>query len=284
MKIASLQGRSTLVSGTGLIDIESASGGEFPVQTDALIPALDELQAWLEADKPAATDPRIAADFLAEPSLLDAPLTRPRQVFALGLNYRSHANEVAMDLPKSPMIFTKFVSSLAGPGANIRLPGKSVDWEVELVAVIGQGGRDIPEHESLSRICAYCVGQDVTERNCQFENSPAQFGMAKSFANFSPIGPWLTTADELGDPQDLAIACHLDGETVQEARTSMMLFDLKTQVAYLSSICELYPGDIIFTGTPAGIGFSRNPQRFIQPGETLTSHIEQLGTLRNTFT
>jgi 2-keto-4-pentenoate hydratase/2-oxohepta-3-ene-1,7-dioic acid hydratase in catechol pathway len=181
------------------------------------------------------------------------------------------------------MIFTKFASSLTGPGATVELPAGNIDWEVEMVAVIGLGGRDISEEKATDHICAYCVGQDLSERTHQFENAPPQFSMAKSHKGFAPIGPWLTTSDEIDDPQNLAIACDLNGDRVQEARTSMMIFDLPTQIAYLSAICELYPGDIIFSGTPEGVGMSRTPQRFIQSGEILTSQIEKLGRLQKHF-
>lgn len=272
-----------IVGESGLVDINLASGGAFAAATDELIPVLDQVRAWYSSQQPAATDPRTQADLEADPSVLDAPLQHPAQIFAVGLNYSSHIAEVNMEVPASPMIFTKFPSSLTGPGATIPLPTATVDWEVELVAVIGKGGRDITEDEALGAICAYCVGQDISERTGQFADSPAQFCMAKSHRGFSPIGPWLTTADELANPQNLAIGCALDGETMQDANTSMMLFNLPRLIAYLSSICDLYAGDIIFTGTPDGIGLSKNPPRFIQPGETLMSHIETLGSLKNRF-
>ena len=153
-----------------------------------------------------------------------------------------------------------------------------------MVAVIGKGGRNISGENALEQICAYCVGQDISACTHQLELTHAQFSIAKSHQGFAPIGPWLTTVEEIENPQDLAIACDLDGDVVQETRTSMMIFDLPTQVAYLSSICELYPGDIIFTGTPEGVGLSCDPPRCIQPGETLNSRIESLGKMRNRFT
>ena len=284
MKIASINSRAVIVTEKGLVDINRASGGRFSARTDELIPVLDSVMAWYETESPAPTDPRSQEELEADLSQLDAPLTRPRQIFAIGLNYKSHADEVSMAVPASPMIFTKFASAITGPSATINLPQGSVDWEVEMVAVIGRGGRDIGRDSALEHICAYCVGQDISERDHQLANTPPQFSMAKSHKGFAPIGPWLTTADEVGNPQDLAISCDIDGVLVQESRTSMMLFDLPAQIAYLSSICELYPGDIIFTGTPEGVGMSRNPQRFLQPGETLTSLIESLGTLKNRFT
>ena len=205
----------------------------------------------------------------------------PRQIFAIGLNYKSHTDEVGMTQPENPMVFTKFASAIAGPGDDIPLPAETTDWEVELVAVIGRGGRNIGEGGALSHIAAYCIGQDISERTLQMADRPAQFSLAKSHQAFAPIGPWLTTADEIENPQDLEIGCDLDGEQLQKSRTSMMIFDLKTQISYLSGICELYVGDLIFTGTPAGVGFSRTPQKWLEKNKTLNSHIEGLGTLRN---
>ncbi|CAA0108011.1 Ureidoglycolate lyase [Halioglobus japonicus] len=283
MKIASINKRAVIVTEHGLIDINRASGGKFSSSTDELIPILDSVRAWYETEPPAPTDPRSQAELEADLSQLDPPLTRPRQIFAIGLNYKSHVEEVAMAMPSSPMIFTKFASAITGPSASVELPPGSVDWEVEMVAVIGRAGRNIDRDSALEHICAYCIGQDLSERDHQLENTPPQFSMAKSHKGFAPIGPWLTTADEIADPQNLAISCDIDGEMVQDSRTSMMLFDLPAQIAYLSSICELFPGDIIFTGTPEGVGMSRSPQRFLQKGETLTSRIESLGTMKNTF-
>lgn len=283
MKIANINGRAAIVADDGLVDINRASNGRFSAVTDELIPELDNILAWYASEQPGATDPSTRETLEANLAQLGPALTRPRQIFAVGLNYKSHVDEVEMVVPSSPMIFTKFASALAGPGDEITLPPGTVDWEVEMVAVIGRGGRNITKDKALEHVCAYCVGQDISERSHQMENSPPQFSMAKSHRGFAPIGPWLTTADEIDDPEGLAIACDLDGDVVQEANTSMMIFDLATQISYLSSICELYPGDIIFTGTPAGVGLSRSPQRFIQRGETLTSYIDRLGTMRNRF-
>lgn len=283
MKIANLNGRAVIVTESGLIDIQRASAGKFSEHTDELIPVLHSLMAWYETEKPAVTDPRTQADLESNLSQLGPPLIRPRQIFAIGLNYKSHADEVDMPIPSSPLIFTKFASALAGPGETIELPKGTVDWEIEMVAVIGRAGRNIPKDQALEHIAAYCLGQDISERTHQLENSPPQFSMAKSHKGFAPIGPWLTTADEVNNAADLSIACDLDGELVQDSRTSMMIFDLPAQISYLSSICELYPGDILFTGTPEGVGMSRVPPRFIASGETLNSRIESLGVMRNRF-
>ncbi|MCL4114070.1 UNVERIFIED_CONTAM: hypothetical protein GTU68_043588 [Idotea baltica] len=188
-----------------------------------------------------------------------------------------------MELPDQPMVFTKWTSSLAGPGAVVSLPADTVDWEVELVVVMGRGGRNIAASEAFEHIAGYCVGQDISERRLQMASSPAQFSLAKSLRNFSPIGPWLTTLDEVADPMDLAIGCHRDDEVLQQSRTSNLIFDVPTLIEYLSERIELLPGDMIFTGTPDGVGVGRRPRVFIKPGWTITSEIEGLGQMQTTF-
>ncbi len=281
MKIGSMNGRAIIITEQGNIDVNKASEGRFSAVTDELVLHLGDLKAWYLDVQPVVTSPISVKDFEKDLSLLDAPISRPRQVFAIGLNYKSHAAEVDMDIPSVPMVFTKFPSSITGPGNAIKLPPGTVDWEVELVAVIGKGGRNISKSNALEHISAYCVGQDISERTLQLSDKPPQFSLAKSHEGFAPIGPWLTTSDELVDPEDLLIECNIDGETVQEARTSMMIFDLSAQIEHLSSVCELYPGDIIFSGTPEGVGLSRKPPRFLEKGQTLNSSIEALGMLRN---
>jgi len=188
---------------------------------------------------------------------------RPSQVFAIGLNYRAHIEETGGSVPDRPLTFTKFASCLAGPRDDIPLVPGSVDWEVELVLVVGAG-------------CT--VGQDVSERELQRAGRPPQFSLAKSHKGFGPLGPWVT--DE-ADPADLAISCALNGEVVQASRTSDMVFGPAELLAYLGSVCDVRPGDLVFTGTPAGVGMSRTPPRYLQPGDVLVSTIEHIGSLVN---
>lgn len=283
MRLANVEGRACVVSDTGGVDLYDASDGGFGPLVDDVIGVLDELGGWL-ADVGPQLDPNLSTDALTDDlSRLGPPVTRPRQVFAIGLNYADHATESGLELPAQPMVFPKWVSSLAGPAASVKLPADSVDWEVELVAVIGKAGRNIEVADALDHVAGFCVGQDLSERNLQMASVPPQFGLAKSMANFSPTGPWLTTLDELDDPNDLAIGCSLGDEVLQSSRTSHLIFDVPTVVAYLSDHVELFVGDLIFTGTPDGVGFGRQPQRFIEPGWTITSEIEGLGRLVNSF-
>jgi 2-keto-4-pentenoate hydratase/2-oxohepta-3-ene-1,7-dioic acid hydratase in catechol pathway len=201
-------------------------------------------------------------------------------VFAIGLNYRSHAEESGMALPAVPATFTKFPASLAGPFDDVELVGTNVDWEVELVAVVGRRADRVAEPDAWSHIAGLTVGQDISDRDLQFA-AGAQFSLGKSRRGFGPMGPWLVTPDEFANPDDLALGCSVDGETVQDARTSDLIFDIPRLVAELSAVVPLLPGDVIFTGTPAGVGITRQPPRALQPGQVLETWIEGIGTIRN---
>ncbi len=283
MKIANIKGRAHIVTPTGGIDIEAASEGKFSADSQLIIAQLDSLKAWYEKTKP-AEDPSLSTDKLQQDlTRLEAPVPNPNQVFAIGLNYQAHTAEVGRALPLEPMIFTKFPSCIVGPGATVRLPADTVDWEVELVVVIGKSGRHISKASALDHIAGFCVGQDISERKLQKANNPPQFSIAKSYAGFGPIGPWLTSADEV-DMSHLSLTCEGGGEVLQDGNTEDMIFDVPTLIEYLSGICELRVGDIIFSGTPAGVGSGRTPPKFIEDGWLLESSIEGLGRLANPFT
>jgi len=212
-------------------------------------------------------------------SELATPIAVPQQIFAVGMNYRDHSEEIHITLPKVPSIFTKFSSSLAPANVSVKAHGPKTDWETELVVVIGQGGRDISADEALAHVAGVMVGEDLSDRDVQFENDKPQFSMGKSFENYAPVGPWLTTLDELADLDDEVITTQVNGTTMQQAPLSQMVFDVPALVHYLSTICELQPGDLIFTGTPSGTGVGREPQVFLKSGDQLTGSITHLGTL-----
>ncbi|HJZ27687.1 MAG TPA: fumarylacetoacetate hydrolase family protein, partial [Streptosporangiaceae bacterium] len=235
-----------------------------------------EFRAWAAT---AGTDD--AAPF--RPDELGPPAPRPAQVFALGANYRSHADEGGLATPEWPMVFAKYVSSFAGPVGEIELPTGAVDWEVELVAVIGQLARNVPAQQAWNHVAGLTVGQDLSERDLQLRGEFPQMSLGKSLPGFSPTGPFLVTPDSFGNPDDLAISCTLDGETVQAARTRDLTFSVPQLVAELSAWLPLLPGDVVFTGTPAGVGLARKPPRFLRPGDELVSEIEEIGSMRHTF-
>ncbi len=267
-RFASLRGRSHLVVGDGTrsVDLERASGGRFPSDPMSAFARWDEVRAF------AATVTDAGEPFTR--SSLDAPSPRPPQVFGIGLNYRSHAEESKMEIPASPLTFTKFPSSVAGAAAEIPVVGAMTDWEVELVAVIAAGGRDIPEASAWDRVAGVCIGQDISDRATQFATKPPQFNLGKSRRNFSPFGPWLVDAKNLAGRDALRIAMRLDGEQMQSACTDDLIFSVPAIVSYLSGIVELLPGDVIFTGTPGGVGVGMKPPRFLAPGNVIESTLE----------
>lgn len=280
MKLANIGGRAHIIGEAGGADIARLSGERFPSDMRMLLDQIAELRIWLEATKP-ELDPSLSEAALGENlSALDAPISNPSQIFAVGLNYQAHGIETGMAIPDEPMIFTKFPSSIAGPADVIKLPADTVDWEVEMVIVIGKPGRNITRDDALDHVVGYCVGQDLSERRLQMASKPPQFSLAKSYEAFAPIGPWITTSDEV-DYRQLAIGCSIGGDVLQDGNTSQMIFDVPTLVSYLSNVCELRTGDLIFSGTPDGVGFSRQPPRFLAHGDLLESRIHGLGRLAN---
>ena len=272
MKLANHDGRAVLVLDGSIADVHEASGGRFgphPMGVYDDWPAFAAFAAGVTA----GTAP------LDEASLR-CPVPEPRQVFAIGLNYRSHAEESGMAVPGVPATFTKFPSCLAGPFDDVVLPSDHVDWEVELVVVIGTPADRVDEADGWSHVAGLTVGQDISDRTLQFA-AGGQFSLGKSRRGYGPMGPWLVTLDEVPDPDDLALGCSVDGETVQDARTSDLIFGVPRLIAELSAVLPLLPGDVLFTGTPAGVGATRQPPRFLQPGSVLESWIEGIGTIRN---
>jgi 2-keto-4-pentenoate hydratase/2-oxohepta-3-ene-1,7-dioic acid hydratase in catechol pathway len=208
---------------------------------------------------------------------------RPRQVFALGLNYALHAAEAGRDLPPSPLTFTKFPTCLTGPDADVVVATDSVDWEVELVVVIGKRASRVESGAAWDHVAGLTIGQDISARDVQSAGSPPQFSLGKSFEGFGPTGPWVVTIDEFADPDDLALGCSVNGERVQDGRTKDMLFSVPETISKLSHVCPLLEGDIIFTGTPSGVGNARDPKWFLKPGDELVSDIEGIGSITTRF-
>jgi 2,4-diketo-3-deoxy-L-fuconate hydrolase len=277
MRLADHGGRATLLVGSGGIDVATASGGRFGPDVQSLY---DEWEAFVAfaGDAAAGSRPTVQVD----ETRFGNPVPRPRQVFAIGLNYRAHASESGVEVPTTPATFTKFPACLTGPGAEVALPSGNVDWEVELVAVIGARADRVKEADGWSHVAGVTIGQDLSERVVQMA-AGGQFSLGKSYRGFGPMGPVLVTPDELADPDDLALGCAVDGEVVQQARTSDMVFSVRRLVAELSAVVPLLPGDVIFTGTPEGVGVRRSPPRFLQPGQELESWIEGVGRFRTTF-
>ena len=278
MRIGNLSGRLAVFTAAGAVDVEKASGGRFGPDPQAVYEVWDEFAAWAgEAD--------LAEAVPFDPADLGAPTPAPAQVFAIGLNYVEHAAESKFAVPDTfPPVFTKFRTALSGPRTTVVIPdGGHVDWEVELVVVIGRRAEHVTAADAWSYVAGLTAGQDISERIVQLSGPAPQFSLGKSFPGFAPIGPWVVTVDEFADPDDLELTCAVDGETVQRGRTRDFVFSVPKLVEGLSRVTPLLPGDIVFCGTPAGVGVGRDPQRFLQPGEELVSQVEGIGELRQTF-
>lgn len=280
MKLANLAGRAVLLGADGATDVASASGGRFGPDPQALFDDWQPFVEWASA----LQDADAAASDSFQIEELGAPVPRPRQVFAIGLNYAEHAAEAGYPPDSLPVTFTKFPTSLVGPDTVVELPEGHVDWEVELVVVIGRKAHRVSREGAWDHVAGLTIGQDLSERITQLQGSAPQFSLGKSFPGFGPTGPWLVTPDEFADRDDLAISCSLSGEQMQSSRTSLMLYDVPELIVRLSAVCPLLPGDIIFSGTPSGIGNRRTPQRFIGPDDVLVSEIEGIGALTTRFT
>ena len=211
-----------------------------------------------------------------------APIPKPRKLICIGLNYRDHAKETGATIPDVPTVFNKFATSVIGPGADIVLPkvSKSPDYEAEFAFIIGIGGRHIAAQDWKKHIYGYTIVNDVSARD--YQRATTQWLMGKTFDTFAPMGPWIVTADEIADPHNLNIQLEIDGEMLQNSNTRRkLIFKIPDLIAFLSSVFTLEPGDIVSTGTPAGVGVARNPQRFLKPGEEVTVTIEGIGELTN---
>jgi 2-keto-4-pentenoate hydratase/2-oxohepta-3-ene-1,7-dioic acid hydratase in catechol pathway len=213
-----------------------------------------------------------------------APLTRPPKVIAIGLNYEGHRLETKGDEPTEPTVFSKFASSIIGPDQEIRLPAaapRRVDYEAELAVVLAGGGRDVAESDAMSLVAGYTIANDVSARDWQVKKPNGQWLLGKTFDTFLPLGPVLVTTDEVVDPHALRITCSISGELVQDASTSELIFRIPYLISYLSRVFRLEPGDVILTGTPAGVGMARTPPRWLADGDVVEINIEGIGTLRN---
>jgi 2-keto-4-pentenoate hydratase/2-oxohepta-3-ene-1,7-dioic acid hydratase in catechol pathway len=273
VRLANVNGRAAVVVDGRAVDVEHATGGELPSDPMALVGRLAEL-AGLDVSSDA---PKL------DPTQLGPPLPRPSKILAAALNYRSHAEESGLPIPDAPVLFAKLPSALNCPHGDIVIPAAHdrVDWEAELVLAIGKRGKDIPEAGAWSHVAGVMCGQDISDRAEQFR-SVRQFTIAKSRDTYAPTGPLLVTPDELPDRNDVAVRCSVDGEEVQNGRTSDLIFAVPELIAFISSWCTLEPGDLVYTGTPSGVGDSREPPLYLSPGNVVETEIDGIGTLRNT--
>ncbi|MBB3666500.1 fumarylacetoacetate hydrolase family protein [Garicola koreensis] len=272
MKVYVQKGRAFLLGAHEVVDIHERSGGEFSPHIEEIYPRWSDFLRWAQPFGSGAIEMgRLSSNDLGAIS------PAPRQVLAIGLNYVDHAAESGFTVPEFPIVFTKFQSSIVEPFGDLALTSNSVDWEVELVAVIGNGGRGISAENAWKHVAGLTIGQDYSDRDVQFRGQPPQFSLGKSFAGFAPIGPVLVTPDEFMAQEDSVVQCTIDGEIVQSSPVSDMVFGVAELIEELSAVVELLPGDVLFTGTPPGVGFARVPQRYLRKGERVRSSITGLG-------
>lgn len=279
MRIANHDGRLTLLTDSGAIDVAVASQGRFDHRVESIYDTWEEFVDWARTRTVGASEsPELGGAAVGPVS------PRPRQIFGVGLNYVDHAREAGSPLPTVPLLFTKFPSAIAGPNAVIELSGPSVDWEVELVVVIGKEAEQVSVADAWDYVAGLTIGQDVSDRDVQLHGKTAQYSFGKSFANFAPIGPVLVTPDEFGDPDALTLKCWVGDELMQDGTSSDLVFSIAELVEYISAKVTLFPGDLIFTGTPAGVGLGRTPPRYLADGDVIVSEISGIGSMTNTVT
>ncbi|MEN7549497.1 fumarylacetoacetate hydrolase family protein [Rapidithrix thailandica] len=242
--------------------------GERFFETDGL----NRLQKWAEEN--AATAPEIPEDVR-----LGAPLQRPSKIICIGLNYSDHAKESGMDLPKEPVVFFKATSSVVGPNDDLIIPKGSAktDWEVELAVVIGKKASYVSKEDAMDYVAGYALHNDYSERAFQLERS-GQWVKGKSCDTFAPIGPFIATKEEIADPHNLNLWLKVNGETMQDGSSKNLIFDIPHVISYLSQFMSLLPGDVISTGTPAGVGLGFDPPVYLKPGDVVELGIDGLGS------
>ena len=270
---ANINNRSALVQGEAFFDLSTITNGAVSSDPMKAIQNSDLLHHYATH-----LDDYESSGLIAEANV-SAPIPHPRNSFGVGLNYQLHVEEAASKTPNTPMVFTKFPSSICGPTDDVIMRSDECDYEGELLVVIGKDGKDIPDEEAWSYVLGLSVGQDFSDRGIQYKDQPAQFNLGKSFDTFGPTGPYLVSTDSFADPNDLQIVTTVNGEVRQNDRTSNMIFDIPTLISYISSIASLAAGDIIFSGTPEGVGF-RNGS-FLKDGDIVETTIEGIGTMRN---
>jgi 2-keto-4-pentenoate hydratase/2-oxohepta-3-ene-1,7-dioic acid hydratase in catechol pathway len=214
---------------------------------------------------------------------LNPPLKNINKVICIGKNYADHAREMGGEPPEIPVVFSMFPSAIIGPGDNVVLPriSSQVDYEAELVVVIGKPGRHIARERAMDHVFGYCCGNDISARDWQKGKPGGQWLLGKTFDTFAPLGPFLVTKDEVKDPHQLDVCCRLNGEVMQTSNTSKLIFQIDFLISHLSQFITLAPGDLIFTGTPPGVGAGRKPPLFLKPGDTVEVEIESVGVLAN---
>ena len=272
-KLANVNGKSSLIFGESYYDINTISQGKISSEPSEVLDSLNELhELSSKIDNYEATG-------LIESSLLGAPITNSRNCFAVGLNYKAHAEESGMEIPPFPMVFTKHTSCIVGPFEDIQMRSDIVDYEAELVVVIGKKGKNITIDNAWEHVAGLTVGQDISDRAVQFHATPPQFNLGKSFDTFGPIGPFLVSPDLVTNKDSVQIECYVNDELRQESSTDDLIFTVPDIISYISEFLTLTPGDLIFTGTPSGVGATQG--KLLKHGDIVTTSIKEIGTIKN---
>jgi len=266
-------GRAVLVDGNNFHDLEALSGGTIPSDPAAALAHGDKLHDLQK--KTAGRTPEGTIDA----AKLGAPSPTPQKVFGIGLNYKTHAAESNMEVPDNPVVFAKFSSCICAPNSNIELRSDSVDYEGEIVVIIGTPGKDISQADAWNHVFAITAGQDVSDRPVQMASKPPHFDLGKSFDTFGPIGPVAVSPDVLPDRDKIAIKCLVNGEERQNDTSANLIFGVPFLIEYLSHITTLNTGDVIFTGTPAGVGAAQ--KKLLRDGDIVTTIVDGVGTMTN---
>ncbi len=270
-QLANVGGRAALVAGGDYYDLATVTDNAIGPDPMTAVARFGDLHA---VDL-AGLDPSGSL----EGADLGPPVPAPKNCFGIGLNYHSHVEEAALEIPTTPVVFTKFPSCISAPNADVEIVGDAIDYEAELVVVIGKGGRGIAAKDAWSCVAGLTAGQDVSDRALQFAAKPPHFDLGKSRDGYGPIGPVLVSTDSFENPGDLAIECRVNGEARQSATTAQLIFDVPFLVEYLSAILTLSPGDLIFTGTPEGVGIATGG--LLKVGDVVETTIAGIGSLRN---
>ena len=271
-KLGSNSGKAIFIKDDKYYDLNLISNGDISSNSiEALSDTdkLNQLYAKLTDYEPSGN----LSDINLGPPLI------PKNVFAVGLNYKKHAEESNLELPPFPMIFTKHSTCITGPKSDICMKSDMVDYEAELVFVIGKGGKDISKEDAWDHVAGLCAGQDISDRPVQFHATPPQFNLGKSFDTFGPIGPYIVSTDLFNDKESLKLQCWVNDELRQETQTDDLIFDIPYLISYISEFITLNTGDVIFTGTPEGVGATQG--KFLKDGDILKTTIEDIGTLEN---
>ncbi|MFM7744735.1 MAG: fumarylacetoacetate hydrolase family protein [Actinomycetota bacterium] len=266
-------GRAVLVDGNNFHDLEALSGGTIPSDPAAALAHGDKLHDLQK--KTAGRTPEGTIDA----AKLGAPSPTPQKVFGIGLNYKTHAAESNMEVPDNPVVFAKFSSCICAPNSNIELRSDSVDYEGEIVVIIGTPGKDISQADAWNHVFAITAGQDVSDRPVQMASKPPHFDLGKSFDTFGPIGPVAVSPDVLPNRDKIAIKCLVNGEERQNDTSANLIFGIPFLIEYLSHITTLNTGDVIFTGTPAGVGAAQ--KKLLRDGDIVTTIVDGVGTMTN---